>query len=141
MMESLFARISVPLGKNELAKIKAKAMRRGIWFRVLTKAERAQMELTMKIVKRIRSLLLARVLASIVKKLLDAMESKVVRLIREVGQALARKLSRIAQRLGNKLAHQWVADSGFVQYLTINYMNTPASFRAQNKSLRALSTA
>ena len=129
MMESLFTRISVPLGKNELAKIKAKAMRRGIWFRVLTRAERGQMELTMKIVKKVRSLLLARVLASIVKKLLDAMESKVVRLIREVGQALARKLSRIAQNWGNKLAQQWVADPGFARYLTLNYMNTPASFR------------
>jgi len=138
-MESLFTRISAPLAKNELAKIKAKAMRRGIWFRVLTKAERGQMELTMKIVKRIRSLFLAKVVTSIVKKLLDAMESKVVRLMREIGQALARKLSRIAQKLGNKLAHQWVTDPGFVQYLTINYMNT--SFRVENKSLRALSTA
>jgi hypothetical protein len=119
----------VPLEKNELAKIKAKAMRRGIWFRVLTRAERAQMELTMKIVKRIRSFILAKVVTSIVKKLLDAMESKVVRLMREVGQPLARKLSRIAQKWGNKSADHWVADPGFIQYSTINYINTPTSFR------------
>jgi len=129
MMEGLFTRTSVPLGNNELAKIKAKAMRRGIWFRVLTRAERGQMELTMKIVKRIRSLFLAKVVTSIVEKLLDAMESKVARLIKEVGQALARKLSRIAQNWGNKLAHQWLTDPDFVQYLTINYINTPTSFR------------
>jgi len=129
MTESLFPRISVPLGKNELVKVKAKAMRRGIWFRVLTRAERAQMELTMKIVKRIRSFILAKVVAAIMKKLLDAMESKVVRLMREVGQVLARKLSRTAQNWGNTLAQQWVTDPGFVQYLTINYINTPASFR------------
>jgi len=129
MTESLLTRTSVPLGKNELVKVKAKAMRRGIWFRVLTRAERGQMELTMKIVKRIRSFILAKVVASIIKKLLDAMESKVVRLMREVGQALAHKLSRIAQNWGNKLAHQWLADPDFVQYLTINYINTPTSFR------------
>jgi len=129
MMENLSTRTSVPLGKNELAKIKAKAMRRGIWFRVLTRAERAQMDLTMKTVKRIRSFILAKVVTSVVKKLLDAMESKVARLMREVGQALARKLSRIAQNWGNKLAHQWVTDPGFVQYLTINYMNTSALLR------------
>ena len=117
-----------PLGKNGLAKIKAKAMRRGIWFRVLTRAERAQVDLTMKIVERIRSFILAKVVTSIVKKLLDAMESKVARLMREVGHALVRKLSRIAQNWGNKSAHQWVTDPCFVQYLTINYMNTPASF-------------
>jgi len=119
----------VPLGKNELAKIKAKTMRRGIWFRVLTRAERAQINLTMKIVEKIRSHILAKVVTSIVKKLLDAMESKVARLMRELGQALARKLSRIAQNWGSKLAHQWVTDPGFVQYLTISYMNTPTSFR------------
>ena len=129
MMESSFTLTSGPLGKNELAKIKAKAMRRGIWFRVLTRAERAQMELTMKIVKKIRSLFLAKVITSIVKKILDAMESKVVRLMREVGRALAQKLSGIAQNWGNKLARQWVADPGFVQYLTVNYINTLASFR------------
>jgi len=119
----------VPLGKNELAKIKAKAMRRGIWFRLLTRAERAQMDLTMKIVKRIRSFILAKVVTSIVKKLLNAMESKVARLMREVGQSLARKLSGTAQNWGNESARQWISDPGFVQYLTINYMNTPASFR------------
>jgi len=119
----------IPLEKNELAKIKAKAMRRGIWFRLLTIAERAQMELTLKIVKRIRSFILAKVITFIVKKLLHAMESKVARLMKEAGQALAQKLIRIAKNWGNKLAHQWVAEPGFVQYLTINYINTPTSFR------------
>ena len=122
-------RTRIPLEKNELAKIKAKAMRRGIWFRLLTRAERAQMELTLKIVKRIRSFILAKVVTSIVKKLLDAMESKIARLMKEAGQALAQKLSRIAKNWGNKSAHHWVADPGFVQYLTINYINTPTSFR------------
>lgn len=119
----------VSLGKGELSKIRAKAMRRGIWFRVLTRAERGQMELTMKIVERIRSFILAKVVTSIVKKLLDAMESRVVRLMREVGRPLARRLSMIAQELGNKLAGQWAADPGFIQYLTISHMNTPAAYR------------
>ena len=119
----------VSLGKSELSKIRAKAMRRGIWFRVLTRAERGQMELTMKIVERIRSFMLAKVVTAIVKKLLDAMESRVARLMREVGRPLARRLSGIAQELGNKLASQWAADPGFIRYLTINHMNTPAAYR------------
>jgi len=129
MTESLFTQTRVPLEKYRLTKIKTKAMRRGIWFKVLTRAERAQMDLTMRIVRRIRSSILAKVVTSIVKKLLDAMESKVARLMREVGHALVRKLSRIAQNWGNKSAHQWATDPGFIQYLTINYINTPTSFQ------------
>ena len=90
MIESLFTHTGVPPGKNALAKIKAKALRRGVWFRVLTRGERAQMELTMRIVKKIRSHFLAKVVANIVEKLLEAMESRIVRLMREVGQPLAR---------------------------------------------------
>jgi len=129
MTESLFTRNSGPLGKNELAKMKTVAMRRGIWFRVLSRGERALVDLTMRFVKRIRSFLLARVVSSIVEKLLDAMESKVSRLMREVGQPLAQKLSGIAQKWGNSSAVSWIADPGFRQYLTVLYINTPSMFK------------
>ncbi|MFB0522486.1 MAG: hypothetical protein ACETV1_01830 [Candidatus Bathyarchaeia archaeon] len=125
IMESLFTRINAPAGKNGLAKIKAKAMRRGVWFRVLTRAERALLELTMKIVKRIRSHFLARIVTSIVEKLLEAMESKVSRLMREVGEPRARNLSVAAQKWGNRFAKSWSQDLGFIQYLTIMHMNKP----------------
>ena len=127
MMEDLYARMGSPPRKNALAKIRVKAMRRGVWFRVLTRAERAQVELTLRIVKNIRSLFLAKVVTSIVKKLLDAMESRVSRFIRKVGQPLARKLSEIAQEWGNKSVNSWSQDSGFVQYLTIMHLNKPRS--------------
>lgn len=121
---------AVPLGSNELAKIKTKAMRRGIWFRVLTRAERAQIDLTMKIAKRIRSVILAKVVTRIVKKLLDAMKGKVAQLMKEVGQALAQKLSKTAQKWGNKTAPYWETDSSFIQYLTVTYLNTPTMFKS-----------
>ena len=87
------------------------------------------MELTMRVVKRIRSFFLARVVTSIVEKLLDAMESRVTRLMREVGQPLAQKLSGIAQKWGNNSAASWIADPGFRQYLTVMYMNMPSVFK------------
>ena len=129
-MESLFTRINALEGKNGLAKIKAKAMRRGVWFKVLTRAERALIELTMKIVKRIRSHFLARIVTSILEKLLEAMESKVVRLTREVGSALAQKLSGIAQNWGNNSALEWSANPGFKRYLAVMYINTPSVFKS-----------
>ena len=127
--KNLLFQTSFRLGKNELANLKTRAMRRGVWFRVLTLGERAQIELTMRIVKRIRSFFLARVVTSIVEKLLEAMESKVTRLMREVGPALARKLSRTAQEWGNISAVHWAADPGFGRYLTVMYMNTPSMFK------------
>ena len=130
MIEHTYANTSFPLGKDELTKIRTKAIRRGIWFRALTKAERAQIELTMRIVKKIRSFFLAKVLGAIVGKLLDAMESKVARVMREVGRGLAEKLSQIAQNWGNKSANQWTKDPSFIQYLAITYINTPAMFKA-----------
>ena len=128
-MERLLARTGAQLGKNELVRIRARAMRRGVWFRVLTRAERAQIELTTRVVKKIRSFFLARVVTSIVEKLLDAMESKVARLMREVGPALALKLSGIAQKWGNESAVHWTADPWFRQYLTVMYVNTPSVFK------------
>jgi hypothetical protein len=126
---SFFTRTGGQLEKNMLAKIRAKAMRRGLWFRVLSRGERAQMELTMRIVKRIRSFFLAKVLTRIVEKLLKAMESKVARLTREVGSALAQKLSGIAQNWGNRSALDWSDDPGFKRYLAVMYINTPSVFK------------
>jgi hypothetical protein len=128
---SLFVGTSAPLGKNELAGIRARALRRGVWFRVLTRAERVQIDLTIRVVKRIRSFLLARVVAPIVKKLLEAMESKVTRLTREVGSALAQKLCGIAQNWGNRSASEWSADPGFKRYLAVMYINTPSVFKTE----------
>lgn len=111
------------LMRSEILKIKARALRRGVWFRILTRVERACVDLSIMVVERVRSRLLHKVLTSILKKLEAAMESRVRRLMREIGQNLASKLSQIAQNWGNKSAVRWAEDSSFVRYLTIIYMN------------------
>jgi len=115
----------IPLMRNEMIRIKARAIRRGTWFRVLTRMERACVDLAIMVVERVRSRLLQKVLSSVIKKLEEAMESQVQRLMREIGDNLAQKLSQIAQEWGNKSATQWAKDTSFVQYLTIIYMNKP----------------
>jgi len=119
----------IPLTREGLVKIRAKAIRRGIWFKALSGAERAYMGLAIRVVERVRSLLLAKVLISILKKLFSVMEGRVARIMREVGCPLARKLSRIAQKWGNKPAVQWAEDPCFIQYLAVTHNNTPAMFR------------
>jgi len=115
----------IPLTRNEIVKVKTKALRRGVWYRVLTRVERACIDLVIKVVERVRSFLLERMLSSILKKLEEAMESRVRRLMREIGGDLALKLGQIAQKWGNKSALGWVEDVGFIQYLTVTYMNAP----------------
>ena len=128
-MKCLFTLDTRMMDKDGLAKIKTKALRQGVWFRLLSRVERAIVDLTIKVVEKIRSFILARVVSSIVKKLLDSMESKVSRLIREVGPALAQKLSLVAQKWGNQSANHWSDDPGFRQYLAVMYLNTPSVFK------------
>lgn len=123
MKEALPNQAPTAISKNELIKIKTKAMRRRVWFRTLTMSERAQIDLTIKFVQKVRSLLLSRVLVSIMRKLMDVIEGRVVCAMRDVGCGLAEKISRIARSWGNQSASEWTEDRGFTQYLTIMWMN------------------
>ena len=121
----MFAEKRVLLTRGEIVKIKIKAVRRGVWFRALTRAERACLDLAVMVVQKVRSRLLGKVLFSVLKKLEESMESHVGCLMREVGGNLAKKLSKIAQAWGNESAVNWAEDSGFKRYLTVTYMNAP----------------
>ncbi len=115
--------------RSELVRIKIRAIRSGVWFKVLSQIERAQLDLTIRVVDRVRSCLLRRLLASIVRKIHEALESPIRRLIREIGVALARRVCAAAERIGCKKAWKWAEDKGFVQFLTITYMNTHRLYR------------
>jgi len=116
--------IPTPLTRGKLVEMKRKAIRRGIWFTALNRAERACIDLTTKVVDKVRSTLLTKVLTAVVEKLSKAMENKITRLMREVGYELALKISQIAQTWGNLSAARWAVDPKFIRYLTIIKMNT-----------------
>lgn len=117
------------LCKEKLMKIKKKALRKGVWFKVLSKIERIQIDLTIKVVDKVKSFFLAKILTSIVGKLLEAIESPVGRLIREVGMKLARRISEVGRKLGCKMAEEWARDRGFIQFLAITYINAPRLYK------------
>src|SRR3989337_44685 len=106
----MFGENRILLTRGEIIKVKTKALRRGVWFRALTKTDRACIDLAIIVVERVRSRLLLKVLFSLMKKLEEIMESHVYRLMREVGGSMAKKLSAIAQEWGNESAHNWVRD-------------------------------
>jgi len=118
-----------PLNRRGLVMLRVKAFRRRVWFKTLSGMERGLINSVIKVVDKVRSTLLAKVLTSIVKKLLTALESPVTRMMREVGQPLAKKISLIAQSWGNKSASEWVNDKGFVLYLTVATINTRSLYR------------
>ncbi len=106
-----------------LAKLRLLAVRRRVWFRVLNRLERGLLDLTLKVAKRVRSRVLSNAVFSIVSKLAEALEGKVVRWMRKVGFEMAENLSRFAQDWGNVSAREWAYDLGFVRYLAVMKMN------------------
>jgi hypothetical protein len=114
---------SVPLTREALAKLRLKAVRRGVWFRDLKQSERKLLSLTIRVVQRVHSFILARLVSRIVGKLCEAMESRILRLMRTEGRTLAEKLSKIGQAWGNRAAKSWAKDSGFIQYLTVSNLS------------------
>jgi hypothetical protein len=114
------AQPNFPLTRESLAKLRLKAVRRGCWFRDLKRKERMLLDLTIRVVERVRSFLLAKVVSRLVSILCEAMESRVYRLIRTEGLRMAEELSEIAQSWGYMAAKSWRKDRGFMQYLTVS---------------------
>ena len=116
------------LTRPRLVHLKSKALRSGAWFTILRRTERVLIDLTVKIVDRVRSPILARTLLLIVKKLEDASENRITRAIRDIGFPHARKLSLIAQNWGNKSARDWAFDLSFARFIATMHLNSPILF-------------
>jgi hypothetical protein len=86
----------------------------------LKQNERKLLDLTIRVVERVRSFLLAKIVSRLVCKLCEAMESKVFHFMKTEGRSMAEKISKIGEAWGNRTAKSWANDSGFIQYLTIN---------------------
>ena len=107
------------LSSLELVRLRKKALRRGVWYSVLSRIEWSLVDLAIATVSRIRSLVLARSLAFVVEKLSVVFGSGVERRIQAVGFPLARRLGCIAQKWGNVSASGWACDLGFAMFLAV----------------------
>ena len=113
-----------PYTREYLVKLKRKARRKGCWFRDLKREDRMLLDLTIRVVKKVRSFRLAKLVSRIVSKLLEAMESRIFRLMRTEGRSLAEKIARIGEAWGNRAAKFWANDRGFMQYLTVSNLSS-----------------
>jgi hypothetical protein len=116
------------LEKAGLLKLKLKAMRAGVWFKTLPRIDRVLVDLTIRIAGNVRSFILAKNLLAVIRKLEGVMENRFLCAVREVGFPLARRLSLIAQKWGNRSAKRWECDKDFARYLTAASFNEPKIF-------------
>jgi len=120
--------VSCVLSRRVLAKLRFRAVRRGVWFRDLKAVERRLLDLTIAVVERVHSVRLASLVSPIVERLLEAVEGRLSCLMRVRGRGLAEKLGRIAQSWGNKSAVHWAGDLGFVEYLAVASVDASVGF-------------
>ena len=104
------------LSRRVLVAFRTRALRRRVWFRVLSRIERGLVDLTIRWVDEVKSSRLARVLLEILGKLVRALESRMVRVL-ERGSMLALRISEQAVGWGNELAFGWRDDLKFQRAL------------------------
>jgi len=107
--------------------LKQRALRKRVWFKILDRAERAIVDLTIRTVKKIQSSTLKEILMTISEKLKESMESQVTKFTETIGRPLAHKIACLAASWGNSRALNWAFKSEFIRYLVIMHMNTPAT--------------
>lgn len=120
--------------RGSLMRLKRLSLRNGAWFAALDWKQRKFMDIVIKTVDQIRSVLLLRVLAPLVRRLLTAIGGDARRgslaLMRtaayEMMRIVAQKIVRIAEKWGNMSAYRWL-EEGFIKFLVV--MNLP-----QNKN-------
>lgn len=112
------------LTSKKLMSLKQRALRKRVWFKVLDRAERGIIDLSITVVKKVRSSTLKEMLMIISEKLMDAIESQVAKLIETIGRPLAQKIARLAFSWGNHGALRWAENPSFIKYLTVMEMWT-----------------
>lgn len=101
-----------PLTGRKLAKLKIRALRKRVWYKVLDRVERGLLDLTIRWVNDVRSGRLMETLVRILVKLASAMEHGIARVLL-VGRELALQASALAVRWGNSQAFAWRFDESF----------------------------
>jgi len=127
--------VMLSLDSCYLARVRLEALRRHVWFKALSSLERGLVNFVIKVVDKPKSPKLIWALARIVIKVRRAMMSPMKRLVEQVGKPLAKKISAIALRWGNRSAVEWAEDEGFIRYLTIMDVNNIPGFRLSESLL------
>jgi len=109
--------------RQGLIKIKVRALRRRIWYKALSRVERAIVDLTIHCVERIRSHCLEETLYNIVNKILKTLGPEFSEKAEKIGRKIAEKIGSLASEWGNLTASNWMHDLNFIRFLGTNALN------------------
>lgn len=109
------------IDKQTLILVKQKALRKGVWFKALSRIERGIMDLTIRCVDRVRKISLIKVIVNIIAKL--QLASRFLMEIESKGRFLAERASHISFSWGNESALKWRYDPVFIRYLGLVAFN------------------
>jgi hypothetical protein len=116
------------LTREGLEALRRRALRSKAWFR-LERVERAVVELTIKVVERVKNATLAGIILRIVDKLRQWMKPSLKEVALSIGRPLTERIARVAEAWGNHEAKEWLKDPGFILYLGVSWLNTPKALR------------
>jgi len=107
-----------------LESFRRKALRRGLWFRVLSSVERAVVDLCLKVKRNmeVKSPRLLGILTEIIKKVAKALRSPSRVEAWTRGFKAAQTLSRLAVSWGYEKAAEWAQDLNYITYLARAWM-------------------
>jgi hypothetical protein len=105
-------------------RIRSKALRNGAWYKTLSRAERAIVDLTIRCVEKVRSPILAKTVSQIIGRIKKTLSEGFLDVAEKVGYDIAERLHRIGEAWGNKNAQKWKHDEVFIKFLGIMALNT-----------------
>jgi hypothetical protein len=123
LLLSLTYVIGTMLTNRFLRQLKERALRKGVWFKVLDRVDRGIFNLTIEIVERVQSLSLARQIMNIMVTLRDALESEFEKFVNNFGVFRLIEIVEQAVNMGYIEALKWRNDSTFSRYLAMNKLN------------------
>jgi hypothetical protein len=108
--------------RASLSNMRARCLRRGLWFRWLEKMERGIVDLTIRCIEAVRSSMLALTVARIIVKMGAALNQRMQSILR-LGRVLAEINSKAAVSWGNAEAIKWKHDLTYMRCLGVNILS------------------
>ena len=124
IVERVRGEVGSLLTRQSLMKVKTRAMRQKVWFKTLSRVERAIIDLTIECVEKVRSKILAGTVLTIVSKVLEFLEESFMTRAERVGRKIAERLCVICEKWGNDVYSTWKCDECFINFLGVNALNS-----------------
>jgi hypothetical protein len=108
--------------------LKVKALKKRVWFK-LSLEERSLIDLTCRVVDKVKSKILKIALIKVVSKLNSLLANKFLEKIYGLGSVIAHRYVSYALKWGNRKAAKWINDEAYIFHLGLTWINTPPTYR------------